>query len=412
MQLYIDPGTGSMLFTILIGILGAAFYVIHMFLVKVRFILSGGKKVDSDLQKIPFVIFSDHKRYWNVFEPICRRMNELGYDVLYLTASADDPVFECNYEHIKAEFAGENNKPYARLNFINASICLSTTPGLDVYQWKRSKNVDCYIHILHAANDVTGYRMFGLDYYDAVMLSGEYQVRDIRNLEKLRELPPKDLAIVGIPYMDEMVKRLNNVEKIENKERTVLLASSWGASSVLNRYGERIIDALLSTGYKIIVRPHPQSFTSEKDMIERLMKKYPESDRLEWNMDNDNFEVLRKSDIMISDFSGVIFDFTLVYDKPVIYADTSFDDSPYDAWWLDTPYWGFSALPKVGEQLTNDNISRIKDLIDNCIEDSKYELGRKEVRNETWQYQGEGTKRAVDFILKKYNEVTKEGDLS
>ena len=58
--------------------------------------------------------------------------------------------------------------------------------------------------------------------------------------------------------------------------------------------------------------------------------------------------LLRRSDIMISDFSGVIFDFALVYDKPVIYADTEFDKSPYDAWWLDTPYWTFDVLPRIG----------------------------------------------------------------
>ena len=47
------------------------------------------------------------------------------------------------------------------------------------------------------------------------------------------------------------------------------------------------------------------------------MNEYPESDRLEWNRDTDNFNVLNRSDILISDFSGVIFDFSLVYDKPV-----------------------------------------------------------------------------------------------
>ena len=62
MQLYIDPGTGSMLFTILIGVLGAAFYSIRMFWIKLRFKLGGGK-VEVDMNGIPFVIFSDDKRY-------------------------------------------------------------------------------------------------------------------------------------------------------------------------------------------------------------------------------------------------------------------------------------------------------------------------------------------------------------
>ena len=65
---------------------------------------------------------------------------------------------------------------------LNASVLFSTTPSLDVFQWKRSKTVDCYIHIMHAAKDITLYRMFGTDHYDAFILSGEYQIKQIRTL--------------------------------------------------------------------------------------------------------------------------------------------------------------------------------------------------------------------------------------
>ena len=70
MRFYIDPGTGSMLFTILIGIIGAAIYSLRMLAIKIRFRLSGGK-AEISTNKIPLVIFSDHKRYWSIFDPIC-----------------------------------------------------------------------------------------------------------------------------------------------------------------------------------------------------------------------------------------------------------------------------------------------------------------------------------------------------
>lgn len=407
--LYIDPGTGSMLFAILIGILGAFTYLLKNWILKLRFLLSGGKKVEANVEKLPFVIFSDDKRYWNVFEPVCRELDKRGVDLVYMTASPDDPALHAPYEHIRGEFIGENNKAFAKMNFLNASIVLSTTPGLDVYQWKRSKDVQYYIHMLHAANEVTWYRMFGIDYYDAVLLSGEYQEKDIRYLENLRGLPEKELIKVGIPYMDEMAARLQAaaVSKREKlAECTVLLAPSWGKSSIFQKYGGKILEVLLETGYHIIVRPHPQSFVSESELIKELTDMYPESDRLEWNRDNDNFEVLKTADILISDFSGVIFDFSLVYDKPVIYADTEFDSSPYDAWWMEKPYWTFTALPRIGQKLTSDNLPRLKEMIDECRENPQYAQGRSEVRAETWEYQGEGTKRAVDYLLDKYRELT------
>ena len=114
--------------------------------------------------------------------------------------------------------------------------------------------------------------MFGIDYYDALLLSGEYQVRDTRYLEELRGLPEKEKVKIGIPYMDEMVKRLASGGESIPHERTVLLAPSWGKSAILMKYGEQIINLLLETGYHIIIRPHPQSFASEKELMDKLME--------------------------------------------------------------------------------------------------------------------------------------------
>lgn len=406
MLLYIDPGTGSMLFTILIGVIGAGIYSLRMFWIKLRFILSGGKaEINED--KIPFVIFSDDKRYWNVFEPVCREMDKRGKDLVYMTSSQDDPVFEQKYTHVKAECIGKDNKAFAKLNYVNATILLSTTPGLGVYQWKRSPKVQYYVHMLHAAGEVTMYRMFGIDYYDAVLLSGEYQLEDVRALEKMRNLPPKELVKVGIPYMDEMVERLRKSEVEDKHSKTVLLAPTWGPSGIFNKFGGKIIEVLLKTGYQIIIRPHPQSFTSEKEMIEKLMKEYPASEQLEWNRDNDNFEVLRRADILISDFSGVIFDFSLVYDKPIIYTDPNFDVGIYDAWWLEKPLWTVGALPRLGKELTEANIENLKDVIDSCLADPQYAEGRRSVKAETWEHCGEGAERIVDYLINKYEELTK-----
>ncbi len=170
--------------------------------------MSGGKKVETDQKKLPIVIFSDDKRYWSVFKPVCRELDKRGVDVVYMTASEDDPALSNEFPHIRAEFISSGNKAYAKLNFLNASIVLSSTPGLDVYQWKRSHQVDWYVHMLHAASDVIGYKSFGIDYYDALLLSGQYQVDDVRALEELRHLPAKELVKIGIPYMDDMAARL------------------------------------------------------------------------------------------------------------------------------------------------------------------------------------------------------------
>ncbi|MBO4864469.1 MAG: CDP-glycerol glycerophosphotransferase family protein [Eubacterium sp.] len=390
-----------MLFTILIGLFGTATYFLRNLFMKLKFSSRGKVEVED---KIPLVIFSDHKRYWNVFEPICDELEKRKISCVYMTESEDDPALDKKYEFIEARFIGSGNKAYAKLNVLRAKVLLSTTPSLDVFQWKRSKDVDFYVHIPHASSDISIYKMFGIDYYDAILLSGEYQGNQIRELEKKRNLPEKEIEYVGIPYFDEMKKRLDECSPSAfSGEKTILLAPSWGPNSILNRFGADFIQKLIDTGYNVVVRPHPQSYTSEKEMLDKLMAKFHETDKFSWNRDNDNFDILNKSDIMLSDFSGVIFDYALVYDKPVIYAPAEFDSSTYDAAWIDDDLWTFKVLPTIGKELSEEDFSDMKKVIDECIASTEYQAGRDKAREETWMYPGEGAKRTVDYLEKVLN---------
>ena len=285
----------------------------------------------------------------------------------------------------------------------NADVLLATTPGLDVFQWKRSKNVRWYVHILHSVDDSTSYRMFGLDHYDAVLMSGQYQIDEQRELEKLRNLPAKEMLVVGSTYLDTMKSRKENEQSdaavSEDKQKTVLLAPSWGDSSILCRWGDRILAALKETGYTVIVRPHPQSFVSDKSVIEPLMNKYQEKDGFFWNRDKDNFDCLKKADIMITDFSSIMYDYTLVFDKPLIYADTKFDVSPYDAAWLDEEPWKFQVLPKLGHVLREEDFPQMKKLIDEISDSEEFAAGREEARQHVWQHIGQAAQLTADYLL-------------
>ncbi len=147
---------------------------------------------------------------------------------MFLTSSQDDPFFSQKYEHVKSELL-RGNKAFTRLNFLEADVCLMTTPGLDVYQLKRSKGVKHYAHILHAVDDATSYRLFGLDYFDSVLLSGEYQKEHIRLLEKQRGIKEKELIVVGCPYLDILQEKAKDL--LQKRVTSLPYCSpSWGAS--------------------------------------------------------------------------------------------------------------------------------------------------------------------------------------
>ncbi|MBR0031164.1 MAG: CDP-glycerol glycerophosphotransferase family protein [Treponema sp.] len=404
--LYIDPGTGSMLFSLFITLAATATLAARALYLKLKFAFSLGKAEKAENQNIPIVIFSDHKRYWNVFKPVCDEFERRGVPLVYYTESPDDPALSEKFSFVKTEFIGEGNKPYAKLNMLHASVLVSTTPNLDVYQWKRSKYVKWYVHVPHSADELAGYRMFALDYYDAVLVTGKNQLDFIREIESLRpKIKKKEIVLAGYPVFDTMKNRLSLLSEREvgSEKKTVLLAPSWGKSGILSLYGEKLLSALSKTDFNIVIRPHPQTVVSEQDILRPLEEKFSS---VEWNYDNDNFAVLNKADILITDFSGIIFDFALVFDKPVIYTDpTGFDTLPYDADWLSEPRWAFKVLPKIGVKLDEGNFSRIGSIVEAALGSQKLQEGRNSIRAEAWHNQGNAAKSIADYIIETQKKI-------
>lgn len=398
---YIDPGTGSMLFSLFVGLATTAVFAGRALIIKLKMLLSAGKMREPN-DRTAFVIYSDHKRYWNVFKPVCDEFEKRGVDLLYLTQSQDDPALNAKYGHIKAEFIGEGNRGFVRLNMLKADIVLSTTPGLDVLQWKRSREVKWYVHVPHHAGDLSDYRMFGLTYYDAVLATGKNQEIFLRKIEKIRDEKPKEVVIAGCLYFDPIKERIERTEKKKNKKIHVLVAPTWGKSSLLNLYGKKLMDALVATGFDIVIRPHPQSLTADKTLLENLQKTYKETENISWNFDNDNFESLNDADIMISDYSGVMFDYALLFNRPVLYTrPQNVDIRPYDAAWLDNEMWTLRVLPKIGQELTELHFANMKDVLLKALENPISHASIDEVRQACWSEMGRSATNVVDYLINK-----------
>ncbi len=402
MRLYIDPGTGSMLFSLVIGLISVIWFGVRKLYVKLKNLTP--VRVPADKEKKGIVIYSEDKRYWTTFKGILEEFDKRQVPVTYLAGSVDDPLLNESYDYVETEVIGLGNKAYAKLNFLNARICLATTPGLDVYQWKRSKNVDFYAHLTHGIGGGTGYRMFGTEFYDAILYSSNCFDGIIREIEEKRESRPKELVAVGCTYMDYLLERKQTYMP-EKTGVSILLAPSWGERSILSKYGESFIDSLIATGYDITLRPHPQSYISEAEMMKRLKEKYPETERFHWNEDADNFDALRGADVLISDFSGIIYDFAFIFEKPVIYTGASLDLSKTDHAWVDEPLWVYDLLPQLGVELKEENFSSVGSIIDRLSDTGKYAESIRTAREIFWQSRGHAAEAVVDYIISKNEKL-------
>lgn len=407
--LYIDPGTGSMLFSILIGAAATLFFVAKAAWIKFKIILSGKKDGSGivDASYKTYVIYNEGNQYWNVFKPVADEFEKRKIPLMYYTSSKTDPIFDQKYEFVTSEYIGEGNTAFAKLNMLSAGFVLMTTPGLQVYQLKRSKSVKHYSHVLHMPNDATTYRLFGLDYFDSVLLTGDYQKDDIRTLEKNRGINSKDLVTVGCSYLDVLSEKINSIPAEENHVFTVLVSPSWGEVGVLKRFGERLLDPLAATGWKIIVRPHPQSKKSEADMLKRLEERYKDNANVEWDYNRDNIYSMKKADIMISDFSGIVFDYTFLCNKPVMYVNTDMDLRPYDAYDLNKQLWQFSVLEKMGIKLEEKDFANIKEVIQNASDSPELAEQRKIAKETAWMNIGKAGEKIADYMISTVEKQSK-----
>ena len=399
--LYIDPGTGSMLFSIIIGATATLFFLLKAAFLKLKMLFSAKKGGDAvvDSKYHEYVIYNEGKQYWNVFKPVCDEFEKRKIEVTYFTSDKEDFCFKQNYNYVKPEIIGEGNKAFVTLNMISAKVVLMTTPGLQVYQMKRSKNVKHYAHILHAPNDAIMYRLFGLDYFDSVLVNGDYQKEGIQAIEAQRDIKKKDIVTVGCPYLDVYKKNIESIPEEKNHPFTVLLSPSWGESGLLTRFGEKLLTPLAETGWRIIVRPHPQTVNYEPKLIENLQNKYKTFDNVQWDFERENIYSLKKADVMISDFSGIIYDYTFLCDKPVIYVKAGIDLRPYDAYDLKREHlWLFKSVEKFGTELKEDQFGDIKNFISSISDNEELAKARKQAKAEAWMYEGEAGKRVVDYL--------------
>ncbi len=115
---------------------------------------------------------------------------------------------------------------------------------------------------------------------------------------------------------------------------------------------------------------------------------------------------MKRADIMISDFSGIIYDYTFLCDKPVMYVNANMDLAPYDAY--DVPGqkpWQLSAVKKFGIELKEEQFADIKRVIEGASDSTELSKLRAEEKALAWQHIGDSGEMVYDFMTKKEAEI-------
>ena len=276
------------------------------------------------------VFYSENKNSMFIFESLINELtNFYNQNICYVTSSKDEQILMESSKKIKIFNIGEGAVRTKFFLNLKADILIMTMPDLETFHIKRSKVYPVYyVYMFHAmVSTHLVYRKNAFDNFDSILCVGEYQIDEIRSAEKIYNLKRKNLIRCGYSNLDNLIKKYaiknKEIEMIEKNQIQVLIAPSWGKNGLLETIIIDIIDILLNSGYKVILRPHPMSVKLSQKKIKFIEKKFSQNGNFSLELDLPIFDSLLYSDIMISDWSGAALEFAFAFEKPVLYIDVS-----------------------------------------------------------------------------------------
>ena len=137
---------------------------------------------------------------------------------------------------------------------------------------------------------------------------------------------------------------------------------------------------------------------AEKNSQLNLQNIYKDQKNIEWDFSVDNIISFSRSKIMISDFSGVIFDYVFLFERPVLIPEFKFDKSVYDIAMLKDEIWTFKVLPKVSIRIEESDFSNIENIISQTIKSNDLIENIRCIKREAYMYQGDSSKLTSQYI--------------
>ena len=269
------------------------------------------------------VFYAEHSGYYPYFEGLIRELTDnYQQTVSYVTSDPLDPVLKAQKPRLRAFYINKLLSSFMR--FVDCKVFVMTLTDLNQFYLKRSRNPVHYVYVFHAlVSTHMMYRRGAFDYYDSILCAGPYHIQEIRRYEKLAGLKPKKLVEAGYYRLDRIYETYKNQHflPVTSGKKTVLIAPSWGDKNILESCGEELITILLKAGYKVIVRPHPETIRRSPALIAKLESvfvRHPEF-TLEKSVASD--ESLTKADVLICDCSGVALEYAFGTERPVLFID-------------------------------------------------------------------------------------------
>ena len=346
------------------------------------------EKLSDDERSVVF--YAENIASMNHFRLLIDHLTKImNLKICYVTSVKDDPIFSTINKNIFPFYIGDGT---ARTKFfltLKAKILIMDMPDLETFHIKRSKmhNVH-YIYIFHSMFSVHSYlRKGAVDNFDSIFCVGGHHEKEIRETERVYGLKQKNLLQYGFGRLDKLLKEREDLKENRTDERLVIIAPSYGKKNLLEICGEKLIEILLKENFKVLLRPHYRILDDSTKLVDSIKEKFGKNKNFIFEEGVIPSESFHNSKCLISDWSGISFEYAFVFEKPIIFIDV-----PKKI--LNTEFDRISSEPieivireKIGKIVSPDNLSEIPDLIkkidmdSNSINDEIKEIRSKTVFN-------------------------------
>lgn len=318
------------------------------------------------------VFYSEGSGFYKYFRALIDALlRETNLTIHYVTSDPEDAVFQKNEPRIHPYYVDETRLIPLMMK-LEADMVVMTTPDLEKYHIKRSRvreDVE-YVFMDHGcSSDNLAYRTGALDAYDTLLVVSREQAVEARAIEKLRHTKKKRIIECGYGLIDDMIAAYEAMDKAENEKKTILIAPSWQYDNIMDSCLDDLVDALYGRGWRIVIRPHPQYVRRFPARMGEIIRRYQDRacDDFVIETDFSSNVTVYTADLVITDWSGIAFEFSFTTDKPSLFINTQMKVVNED--WQKIPLVPFdiTARPKVGRQVEKGEVRALAPVVEELL---------------------------------------------
>ncbi len=377
------------------------------------------KKEKTDYKKFfsvankKLVFYSESNGFYKYYKGIIEYILEnTNLTIHYVTSDYNDNIFELakTEKHIKPYYI-EEKKLITLMMKMDADVVVMTMPDINNYHIKRSyvrKDIE-YIYMPHGIDSLNlTMRKGSMDHYDSVFVTGKYQREECEKTNQVYNIKGRKIVDLGYPLIDDMIADYKKAKKKTNKTKTIMIAPSWQKDNIIDLCLDEILKALEGENYQVIVRPHPQQVRHMKDAFEKMKEKY-EGTNIIIQTDFSSTDSVFNADLLITDWSGIGYEYAFTTEKPVISIDTPMKIMNPEYKKIKVEPFNIWARKEIGEVVKVKDVKKIDDVVKRILKDpKKYQKKISTLKKDSMYNLGSSAEVGAEYIIKCVQEKIKE----